>query len=90
MEFGTKDLLYILGIIIAGIVTFYSTKHGIKEYARDKFDELKDEIHHLKVAHEKLKGKDDLQQQVIDQIGKQINELLPSLLNAVKSKNDAP
>ena len=45
MEFGIKDMLYIVGIIVAGLSTFYTTKHNLKEYVRDRIDELKDKIH---------------------------------------------
>lgn len=49
---------------------------------------LKEKIHALDKELEKLKGRDDLQQQVIDQIGKQIDILMPQLLDAVKNKNN--
>jgi hypothetical protein len=86
MNFELKDLLYIIGIVVSAIVAFYVSKHGIKEYVRDKIDSLKDEINELKIKHQELKAKDDLQQQVIDQIGKQVDVLIPKLVDAVKSK----
>lgn len=49
---------------------------------------LKEKIHQLDKEMEKLKGRDDLQQQVIDQIGKQMDALLPQLLDAVKNKSN--
>lgn len=49
---------------------------------------LKEKIHTLDKELEKLKGRDDLQQQVIDQIGKQIDILMPQLLEAVKNKSN--
>jgi gas vesicle protein len=58
----------------------------MKEYIRDKTDLLKDDINELKIKHQELKSKDDLQQLVLDQIGKQIDELLPKLVEAVNSK----
>ena len=86
MKFEVKDVLYILGIVTSAIVAFLSSRHNMKEYIRDKTEELKDEINELKLKHQELKSKDDLQQQVIDQIGKQIDTLLPKLMEAVNSK----
>jgi hypothetical protein len=86
MKMDLKDILYILGIVVSGVVAFLTTRHKMKEYVRDKTDSLKDEIYELKLKHQELKSKDDLQQQVIDQIGKQIDTLLPKLMEAVNSK----
>ena len=86
MKFEVKDVLYILGIVASAIVAFLGSRHNMKEYIRDKTEKLKDEVHDLKLKHQELKSKDDLQQQVIDQIGKQIDTLLPKLMEAVNSK----
>jgi hypothetical protein len=84
--FGIKDVLYIAGIIVTVTATFFTTKHKLKEYVRDKTDDIKEQISQLKIELNNLKSKDDLQQQVIEQIGKQIDILIPKLLDAVKSK----
>lgn len=86
MEFGLKDLLYITGIVVSAVVSFLSTRHKMKEYVRDKTDELKKDIHKLELSQSKLEAKDDLQQQVIDQIGEQMNKLIPILVTEVKVK----
>lgn len=86
MKFEVKDILYLIGIVASAIVAFLSSRHKMKEYLRDKTEQLKDEITDLKLKHQELKSKDDLQQQVIDQIGKQIDVLIPKLLEAVNSK----
>lgn len=86
MEFGLKDVLYIVGIVVSTLITFFGTRHGLKEYIRDKNDELKDEINNLKVKLQEQKAKDDLQQQVIDQIGKQMDSLIPKLIGRLQQK----
>lgn len=86
MEFALKDILYIFGIIISGIVVFFKTKHGIKEYVRDHIDNTTKEITSLKLQIKDLQNKDELQQQVIDQIGNNNNALIPVLVEALKQK----
>jgi hypothetical protein len=76
MEFGLRDLLYIIGIVVSTLITFFGTRYGLKEYIRDRHDGLKDQIHDLKIKLQEHKAKDDLQLQVIDQIGKQMDELI--------------
>ena len=86
MKMELKDILYVLAIVVSAVVSFLTTRHKMKEYIRDKTDLLKDEINELKLKHQELRSKDDLQQLVLDQIGKQIDELLPKLVEAVNSK----
>ena len=87
MEFELKDGLYILGIVISAIIAFLGTKYRLKEYIRDKYDELKDQINILKIELEKQKSKDDLQQQIIEQIGKQITDINLQLVGKLNSNN---
>ena len=86
MEFGIKDVLYIVGIAVSAIISFLGTRHKLKEYIRDKNDALKDKLHSLELSLKEQKSKDDLQQQVIDQIGNQMNDLIPKLLKAIQHK----
>lgn len=83
-----RDYLYIGGIILTGVVTFISTRHKLKEHIRDKHDDLKEQINQLKLEMKDLKSKDDLQQQVIDQMSKTNEELIPKLLNALNGKSN--
>lgn len=83
-----RDYLYIGGIILTGVVTFISTRHKLKEHIRDKHDELKEQINQLKLEMKDLKSKDDLQQQVIDQMSRTNEELIPKLLNALNGKTN--
>lgn len=87
-NFGLKDGLYCLGIIITAIVTFLGTKHKLKEHIRDGHDILKNDIHQLKLDMKDLKHRDELQQQVIEQTGKQIDGLIPKLFDALNQKNN--
>lgn len=86
MEFGLRDILYIVGIVVSTLFTFFGTRHGLKEYIRDKNDDLKEQINDLKIKLQEHKAKDDLQQQVIDQIGKQMDELIPKLISQLEDK----
>lgn len=56
-------------------------------YIHDKYDELKDQINNLKIELEKQKPKDDLQQQIIEQIGKQITDINLQLVGKLDSNN---
>lgn len=96
---GLKDVIYIVGMIITGVITFLSTRHKIKELIRDKYDELTKQnnalkedytkqINDLKLELKDLKSKDDLQQQVIEQMTKTNEELIPKLLNALNGKSN--
>ena len=49
-------------------------------------DEIKEKIHNIELQLNNQKAKDDLQQQVIDQIGEQMNNLIPRLLKAIQYK----
>ena len=60
-----KDVGYIVGIVGTAIATFLTTKHNLKEYVRDKLEDLKDKLHKQEVEIERLKGRDENQQQII-------------------------
>lgn len=82
-QFGIRDVIYFAAIIGTGITTFLSTKHKLKEYVRDKVELLKDKIHKQEVEMEKLKGRDENQQQIIDTFQKQVLDHLPALYEIV-------
>ncbi|GAB5398980.1 MAG: hypothetical protein Aureis2KO_05650 [Aureisphaera sp.] len=86
MEFGLRDILYIGGIVLSAVITFITSRHKIKDYVRDKNDDLKSQINDLKLALKDQQEKDNLQQQVIDQIGKQMDGLIPKLIDALQNK----
>lgn len=88
MEFGLKDMLYIVGIIVAGLSTFYTTKHNLKEYIRDKLENLKDKIHKQEVEIERLKGRDENQQQIINQFQTQILDHLPKIYEIINNQTN--
>lgn len=39
-----KDLLYILSSVVAVVITFYTTKHNLKDFMRDKMDECNNKV----------------------------------------------
>ena len=86
MNFEIKDLIYIIGIVVSAVISFLGTRYKMKEYIRDKIDEIKKEINEINKTHLELKFKDELQQQVLDQIGKQIDELIPKLVDGLNNK----
>ena len=86
MEFGLKDLLYIIGIVVSGIIYFLGTRHRMKEYIRDKNELLTKKVHDLEIKHTELKFRDELQQQVINQIGKQMDTLIPKLIEELNER----
>jgi hypothetical protein len=86
MEFGLRDLLYIVGIVVSGLISFLGTRHKLKEYIRDKNELLTKKVHDLEIKHTELKFKDELQQQVIDQIGKQMDSLVPKLIEELQER----
>lgn len=89
MEFEIKDVIYIAGIVASAIISFLGTRHKLKEYVRDKNDVIKEKLSDLRVQLAEQKAKDDLQQQVIDQIGKQMDKLIPQLIEALKHKKES-
>ena len=89
MEFGLKDTLYIIGIIVAGLSTFFTTRHNLKEYVRDRIDELKDKIHKQEIEIEKLKGRDENQQQILKILQTNVLDKIPNMLDMnTKKVND--
>lgn len=89
MEFEIKDVIYIATIVASVIISFLGTKHKLKDYVRDKNDAINEKLNELKVKLTEQKAKDDLQQQVIDQIGKQMDILIPQLIEALNLKKES-
>lgn len=85
-------------LIIGAIVAFNNLKIFYKDELRktekefyekiekqnDRISLLKDKITEQNVDFEKLKNRDENQQQVIDQLDKMVYELIPSLASNVK------
>jgi hypothetical protein len=86
MDFGIKDVFYLVGILITGVTSFLVTKHGLKDYIRDKVEGLTKDISDLRLENEKLKSKIDLQNSTVEQFQKQILDHLPSFYQAISDK----
>lgn len=86
MEFGLRDLLTIVGIVGTAIVTFLTTRHNLKDYVRDKVDELKDKIHKQEIDIVRLKERDENQQQIIDLFKSQVLDNLPKIYDIINNQ----
>lgn len=82
---GIRDIFYVIMIIVAAVSSFQAARFGLKNLIKDKNHEVKKEINDLKIEIERLKGKDGLQQQVIDQFKEVIFDWLDSQSKRRKS-----
>ncbi len=90
-----KDLLYILSSVVAVVITFYTTKHNLKDFMRDKMDECnnkvnanKDLIAKQNVELERLKTSLEYQKQILDQFQKQIVPHLPDIFMLIGERRN--
>jgi hypothetical protein len=88
-------------LIIGAIIAFHNMKNVYKDELRktekefsekiekqnEKIGLLKDKLNEQNVEFEKLKAKDENQQQVINQLDKLVYELIPSLTKNINSKS---
>ncbi len=72
---------------LGGIVAaYFRSIHLLEQRLRDKIESQLKEVADLKVEIERLKNKDELQQQVIDQLKKHVLDNLPALYKALEQK----
>lgn len=81
-----RTSLTILGFVAAAVASYFTTLYKVKEAFRDKIDEQNKQLNDLKVEIEKLKSRDDLQQQVIDQLKQHVLNNLPAFYKAIEQK----
>lgn len=86
MVLEIKDIVYLGVILLTGAGTFFGTKINLIDKIQKTKEELKDKIVELDKEIERLKAKDDLQQQIIDQFQKQVLDHLPALFEILKDK----
>lgn len=82
MEFGIKDVITIMVFAVGIAATFYGTRFKIKEYVRDRIEKLKDEHNEMKLEIERLKNRDELQEQIIQQLKVNVLDRLPDILGS--------
>lgn len=70
------------------IVTFFTTKHSLKEYIRDKTDVLNDKIHKQEIEIQQLKIKIETQIQVTTTFQNLILEHLPKLYSIIDNNKN--
>ena len=85
-SFGIRDIIYVSVIFATGVATFLGTKHNLKDFIRDKYDSLQDKLYDQSLEIERLKGKDENQQQIIDTFQKQVLDHLPALFDILGEK----
>jgi hypothetical protein len=83
---GLRDIIYVGVILLTGVVTFLTTKHNLSDKIQGTKESLKEDLKNLELEIVRLKGKDENQQQIIDQFQKQILDHLPDLFEILKDK----
>ena len=83
---GLRDIIYVGVILLTGVVTFLTTKHNLSDKIQVTKESLKEDLKNLELEIERLKGKDENQQQIIDQFQKQVLDHLPDLFEILKDK----
>ena len=76
-------------IALSAVITFFATKYGLKEHTNNKFNDLKDRLHDQELEIEKLKGRDENQQKIIDTFQNQVLDHLPTLYEIVNKKKES-
>jgi hypothetical protein len=82
-----RTTITVIGVIGAAIATYLINHYKLKEFFRDKIDAQTKEINDLKVEIANLKNKDELQQQIIEQLKKHVLDNLPAFYEAINSKD---
>ena len=86
MSISVSVAFTVLGIVISGIVGYFSGRNKDRKEVSNKFENIQKEITDLKLELKNLENRDELQQVVIDSIGKNMNELIPKLFEVAKYK----
>lgn len=86
MEFDLKDAIYIATIVGSTVASYFLSRHRLRDEFNTKIDVLKEKNSAQDLELEKLRSKDDLQGQVIDQIKGQMDLILVQLFEALKEK----
>ncbi len=81
-------IFYLFGLILTGVTSFLITKHNLSDKIRDSKEDFIKRIGDLNVEIEKLKGKDEVQQQIIDSFTNQVLKHLPDLYSLLKEKRN--
>lgn len=92
METNLFHLLYFGGLVATAVGTFLTTKHRLKEYTKEKVDELKKELHDQKIEINDLKNKNENQEKIVEEFKANVLEHLPRLFDLVdknKHKRDS-
>lgn len=82
-----RTSIAVISAIAAAIGTYLINHYKLKESIRDKIDAQIKEINDLKVEIANLKNKDELQQQIIEQLKKHVLDNLPAFYEAINSKD---
>ncbi len=70
-------------VSVGGIIAaYFKTINKLEHKFRDKIEDQNKHISEIKIELEKLKSKDEIQQQIIDQLKTQVIDNLPNLYKA--------
>jgi hypothetical protein len=90
MEFGLRDLIYAGAILATTISAYFAARINLLSKIHKVEKELKEDIKKLEIELERLKAKDDLQQQIIDQFQHQVLDSLTGYYRENIQKKDRP
>jgi len=85
MELDLKIIIPLISIIIGTVVAFYKMKNEYDKELRETDKELNDKIHKLEIELEKIKGRDENQQQIINLFQTQILDHLPKIYDLINT-----
>lgn len=83
MELDLKVIIPLISILIGTVVAFYKMKNEYDKELRKTDKELNDKIHKLEIELEKIKGRDENQQQIINLFQTQILDHLPKIYDLI-------
>ncbi|OWP83924.1 hypothetical protein BWK59_07935 [Flavobacterium davisii] len=85
MELDLKIIIPLISIIIGAVVAFYKMKNEYDKELRKTDKELNNKIHKLEIELEKIKGRDENQQQIINLFQTQILDHLPKIYDLINT-----
>lgn len=86
MEFELKDIVAIVTPVVALIIGYFTAVMRTRKHINEKVEAIHSEISALKVEVTELKGKDQLQQQILESLNDHVYGLLENAVNKKKKR----